>query len=394
MPGDRLMRIALTLCLVMALGGCSTISGWFDSDDEDARKPAPLEDITAEIRIKKLWSTSVGDGQGDTFNRLYPAIGDGVLYAAANDGSVAALNVETGKKIWRTDVDYQLTGAVGYGSGRVLLGTAGGKVLSLDAATGDVQWQVDVFGEVLAPPQTNGQVVVVQCYDGKLRGLSAEDGSELWAYESNVPVLTLRGTSTPAIYERAVIAAFANGRVQSFDLESGAIRWEARVAIAQGRSEIDRIVDIDGPVLVAGTTAYAVSYQGRVAAIDLGSGRKLWQEEASSYVGVDQGFGNVYVSDENGSVIAFHRNGQGIRWENPALEYRRLSAPRAVRGYVAVGDVEGYVHFLSQTDGHFVGRTKVDGNGVRASMLTHDNNLIVFGNSGKLVALQISTLDK
>lgn len=389
----RLPRALLVVFLAVALGGCSTIKGWFSSDDDDAREPAPLESITAEIRIKKIWSKSVGDGQGDAFNRLYPVISDGVLYAAGNDGTVMALNPDNGKKIWKTDVDHQLTGAVGYGSGQVLLGTDGGKVLSLDAATGDEQWVVDVYGEVLAAPQSNGRVVVVQCYDGRLRGLNAEDGSELWVYESNLPVLTLRGTSTPVIYERSVIAAFANGRVQAFDLETGAIRWEARVAIAQGRSEIDRIVDIDGPVLVAANIAYAVSYQGRVAAIDLSSGRKLWQEDASSYVGVDQGFGNVYVSDENGAVIAFHRNGQGIRWENPALEYRRLSAPKAVRGYVAVGDLAGYVHFLSQTDGHFVGRTKVDGDGVRGNMLTHNNNLIVFGNSGKLVALQITALE-
>lgn len=394
MRNPRYLRTLAALLLAAALTGCSTISGWFDSDEDEARKPAPLEKITPEVRIKKLWSTGVGDGQGDNFNRLHPVVGDGVLYAAGVDGTVAALTPDKGKKIWRTDVDYTLTGGVGYGAGRVLLGTDGGKVLSLDAASGDTQWEVEVSGEVLAAPQTNGKVVIVQAYDGRLHGLSAEDGSELWAYDSTLPVLTLRGTSTPVIYEKMAIAGFANGRVQAFDLETGAVRWEARVAIAQGRSEIDRIVDIDGPLVIVGNTAFAVSYQGRVTAIDIGSGRKLWQEDASSYVGVDQGFGNIYVSDEDGSVIAFHRNGQGIRWENPALEFRGLSAPKAVRGYVAVGDMEGYVHFLSQSDGRFVGRTKVDGDGVRGNMLNYDNTLIVFGNSGKLVALQITEKDK
>jgi len=200
----------------------------------------------------------------------------------------------------------------------------------------------------------------------------------------------LRGTSAPMIFEKFAIAAFGNGKVIAFDVQTGAVRWEARVAIAQGRSEIDRIVDIDGSMVLIGGNLYAVSYQGRVAAIEVSSGRKLWQEDVSSYVGVDQGFGNVYVSEEGGSVIAYYRNGRGVRWEQPALENRRLGAPRAIKGNVAVADFQGYVHFLSQVDGSFTGRTKVDGSGIRADMLAMDDVLYVFGNGGKLVALRIS----
>jgi outer membrane protein assembly factor BamB len=246
----------------------------------------------------------------------------------------------------------------------------------------------------MAPPQTDGKVVVVQSYDGKLRGLDAADGSELWVYDSNLPVLTLRGTSTPIIYERKAIAAFGNGKVLALDLATGATRWEVRVAIAQGRSEIDRIVDIDGSMVLTGGSLYVVAYQGRVAAIDATSGRRLWQEDASSYVGVDQGFGNIYVADESGSVIAFQRSGQGVRWTQSVLAYRRLSSPKTVRGYVAVGDLDGYVHFLSQVDGQLVGRTRVGGDGIRADMLEDNNVLYVYENGGTLVALQVSSPDK
>ena len=236
--------------------------------------------------------------------------------------------------------------------------------------------------------------MIVQSYDGRLQALSAEDGAELWVYDSNLPVLSLRGTSTPIIFERIAIAAFGNGKVQAFDLETGAVRWEARVAIAQGRSEIDRIVDIDGSMMLVGTTLFAVSYQGRVAAMDVATGRKLWQEDVSSYSGIDQGFGNIYIAEETGTVIAFYRNGQGVRWEQPALTNRRVSTPKAIKGYVAVGDLDGYVHLLSQVDGHFVGRFKVGGKGIRANMLAEDNILYVFENGGTLAALQVSSLNK
>ena len=275
----------------------------------------------------------------------------------------------------------------------LLLGSSDGSVIALSDQDGSMLWSSQLQGEILAAPQTNGRVVVAQSYNGKLHGLDASDGSELWVYDSNLPVLTLRGTSTPVIYERFAIAAFGNGRVVALDINTGAVRWEARVAIAQGRSEIDRIVDIDGNMLLAPPILWAVSYQGRLAAIDLATGRKMRQEEVSSYVGLDQGFGNIYVTEETGTVIAYLRNSSGERWENGDLSFRQLSSPRAIKGYVAVADFRGYVHFLSQVDGRIVGRTRTDGDGVRADMIARDDVLYVFGNSGKLSAHRVTARD-
>ena len=388
---QRLIGIAL---LGLVLPGCSTIDDWFGGGDNDeAKEPAPLVDIVSEVRFKRLWSAGVGSGQGDGFYHLRPVIDGDRIYAAGNSGEVVVLNRETGKRIWKVDIEDAISGGVGVGGGKVLLGTSDGQVVALSSEDGSELWVGKVNGEILAPPQSNGKVVVVQSYDGKLHGLDAADGSELWVYDSNVPVLTLRGTSTPIIFERFAIAAFGSGRVVALDLQTGAVRWEARVAIAQGRSEIDRIVDIDGTMLQVGSVLWAVSYQGRLAAIDINSGRKLRQEEVSSYVGLDQGFGNVYVAEETGTVIAYFRNNPGIRWEQGALTNRRLGKPTVIKGYVAVADLEGYVHFLSQVDGHFVGREKIDGDGVRANMLAVDDVLYVFGNSGKLVALKVTARD-
>ena len=379
----------LLIGLLSIMAGCSTMKGWFSNDDDTANQPAPLEEIVQEIDISKVWSTSVGSGQGKGYNYISPVIDGQVLYVAGNDGVVMALDKTSGKTLWKEDLDRPISGGVGVGAGTLAVGTSDGEVLLLSASDGSLLWTAAVNGEVLSAPQTDGSIVLVQSYDGRVQGLNASDGSELWAYDSNVPVLTLRGTSTPIIEGRLAIVAFANGKVMALDIKTGALRWEARAVIAQGRSEIDRIVDIDGHMLLNGNVLYAVGYQGRLVALDAPTGRKMWQQDASSYVGVDQGFGNIYVADETGSLIAFHRSGQGVRWEQPALEYRRLSAPKTVKGYVAVGDLEGYVHFLSQVDGHFVGRTKIDGDGVRGRMLSEGDILYVYGNGGKLVALRV-----
>jgi outer membrane protein assembly factor BamB len=390
----QIPRILLGAALVLGLGGCSTVKGWFDfNQEDDPRKPAELVDFEETVKVRKLWSTGIGNGQGKGLYHLQPVLLGERIFAAAEDGEVRALDRNSGKTLWKTELETRLSGGVGLYEDALLVGSSDGSVIRLDAGTGEQQWSTRLSGEVLAPPQADGNRVVVQTYDGKLQGLDYASGDKIWTYDSNVPVLTIRGTSTPILSNGVVFAGFANGRVAAFNAESGDLLWEVRVAISQGRSEIERIVDIDGTMVLQGSELYVASYQGRIVAIDVSSGRKVWQRDVSSVSGVDQGFGNVYVADENGTVSAYLRNGQGLRWEQPALAYRELSRPTVVSSYVALADFDGYVHLLSQVDGTFAGRVRVDSDGARADMLSDGNILYVFGNSGKLVALEITALD-
>ena len=386
----QISRYLLLFTMMFSIAGCSTISGWFDSDDDDPMAPVALSDITETVKIKELWSVGVGDGQGDGFYRLQPAISGEVIYAASADGEVVAVDRKRGKTLWEVDLDLSLSGGVGVYKDVLLLGSSEGLVLKLDANTGEQLWTTMLTGEILSPPQANGKVVVAQTYNGKLQGLDFATGQLLWTYNSKVPVLTIRGTSVPIMENNRVYAGFANGRVLAFDAQTGSIVWDGRVAIPQGRSEIERIVDVDGTMELAGNELYAVSYQGSVVAIDVESGRKIWQQKASSFSGVSLGFGNVYAADEDGTLNAFMRNGEGVRWSQGALGYRQLSRPTPVGSYVTVGDFEGYLHVLSQVDGDFVGRVRVDSDGVRADMLSEDGILYVFANDGELVAYEIT----
>jgi len=387
-------RGAVAVSLALTLSACSTVKGWFEiDDDEDPTQPVELVDITETVNIKKLWSSSVGDGQGDGYYKIQPVISGDIIYAASAEGELVAINRHSGKTQWKIELETELSGGVGVYEDSLFVGSSDGSVVKLSARDGSMSWSTRLTGEVLAPPQANGKVVVAQTYDGKMQGLNFDTGEKIWVFDSNVPVLTVRGTSTPILSANMVYAGFANGRVLALNANTGATAWEVRVAISQGRSEIERIVDVDGTMVLAGQELYAASYQGRLVAIDIVSGRKLWQHNVSSFSGVSQGFGNVYVTDEDGTVSAYLRNGQGERWSQTALGYRELSRPTPVSSYLAVADLEGIVHLMSQVDGKFVARIKADGDGARADMLSDGNLLYVYGNSGDLIAYQVSAKD-
>ncbi len=380
-----LRRSVLLVALLAWLTGC----GSNDIKDEDKFEPADLVDFEPEFKLKKRWSVKVGNGQGKSYTKIAPVLEDDTIYIAAYNGRVLAIDPESGEKRWQQKTGLPITGGVGAAYDRVFVGTEDGEVVAMDAEDGAIQWRTQLTSEVLSAPQTNGEIVVVPSYDGNLYGLNFETGKKQWEYDSSLPVLTLRGTANPVVDGDTVFAAFANGKLVAFDIATGMVRWEQRVAISQGRSEIERIVDIDGTPLLDDPLIYAVSYQGRLVAMESSSGRPLWRKQASSFVGLAEGFGNIYVAEADGKVGAYTLQEGTLRWQQEELAWRKLSAPATLSSYVAVADYDGFVHVLSQVDGHMVARTRVDSSGVRAPLLSYDDTLLVYGNGGKLVALNI-----
>lgn len=389
----KLWRLLTTSALMLLISGCSTFQEWFGSEGEDATAPVQLERIDSKVSLKKRWSSKIGDGQGDGFYKITPTLIDGVIYVASSDGEVAAINAANGARLWRVELERPLSGGVGYHNRSLYLGGADGSVLQLSGEDGAVEWEATVSGEVLAAPVVSDDWVIVQTYDGKLLGFRSGAEEPSWTFTSDVPVLTLRGTSAPILVGGNAIAGFGDGKVVAVDVDSGNVSWEARIGVPQGSSEIDRIVDVDGAMTQQGIELFVASYQGRLAALDSRTGRKLWQQNVSSVTGTNVGFGNVYVADVDGTLSAFLRTGQGVRWQNIELGYRELSRPTPVSSYVATVDFEGYLHLLSQVDGQIVGRSKIGGDAARADMIADSGRLIIYADNGQLLAYELEAQD-
>lgn len=378
----QLKRIGLLLAL-LALGACSLFS------DDESEQPAELQRFDQEIDLRQVWSESIGDGQGRHYNRLAPAIDGSMIFAASADGTVVALDKVSGDVRWRQRTGEEITGGVGAAGGIVVFGTRDAQVIALSQTDGERLWATAVSSEVLAAPQTDGRVVVAQSVDGRLTALNASDGVQRWVYDSTVPALSLRGTSKPLISGNTVVAGFASGIVAAIDATNGLLIWEERVAVPQGRYDIDRIIDIDGDPVLSGQTVFISSFQGNLLGLDLASGRIVWGMPGSSYNSLALGLGNIYWVDNFSHVLAVQNNTERTVWENEDLRLRRVNSPVTINNYVAVADFEGYLHLMSQIDGRIISRVRVDRSGVRANILSEGDTLYVYGNNGRLVALRL-----
>jgi len=390
------MRHALAAVTVAGLlSGCSTMSSWVDSvmgGDDNSLPPAELAELDASVRLVKRWDRDVGVGSDQQFVNLRPALDDGRLYVADRKGRVMALDAQSGKEIWSVKIGQAVSAGPGAGEGLVILGTSDASVIALDAGDGALRWQVRVRSEVLAVPRIDFDKVIVQASDGSIAALDLDDGSQLWLNDHNVPVLTLRGTGTPAVQRGVVVAGFATGKLAAFSAEKGFQAWEESIAIPQGRTELERIVDIDGDPVIDNDAVFVTTYQGRVARLDLQTGTAVWEREMSSSTGLSVDYSQVYVTDQNSQVWALSRNSGATSWKQDALANRGLTVPEPFAGYVVVGDGEGYLHVLSRYDGAIVGRVELDGKGIRTRPQAVGDLLYVYGNSGRLAAYALEML--
>lgn len=387
MSAGRRARCVVLGLLATGLTACGVADRLAGGEDH-ALEPSELVDFEASVEVEKLWRCRIGSGVDDRFLKLRALPVGGLVIAAGHEGEVTACDALTGDRVWRAETDAPVSGGPGAGEGLVAVGTLDGEVIALDAGQGTQLWRARVSSEVLAPPLVAPGVVVVRTGDGKLFGLSSRNGSRIWVYDRTMPVLTLRGSGAPALFEDAVIAGFDGGRVVSISLSDGQLRWESAVAVPSGRSELERIVDIDADILVADDTVFVVTFQGQVTALDARLGAVLWRRELSSHAGMGLGRWSVFVSDELSHVWAFDRSSGASLWRQQRMEGRGLGAPLGFDAYVVVADAEGYVHWLRREDGHFAARIRVK-DGVLAPPVAAGDTVYVLDRGGTLSALAL-----
>ncbi|WP_346839157.1 outer membrane protein assembly factor BamB [Microbulbifer sp. SAOS-129_SWC] len=379
----RFLTCTAAIALALALGACAS------NDEKEDTDPVELVDIKPTVELDKVWSHNIGDIDAKLYAMLEPGIADGKLVAANSDGDVIAFDRNSGDRLWKTDLDVQISGGVGVGLGIAVVADYRGQVIALNLDTGEKVWSHTVSAEVVSQPAVGSGRVVVQTVDGKLIGLDASTGEERWSHSTTLPVLTLRGNAAPVISAGLVFAGLDNGKVIALDVTDGIGRWDQRVAIPQGSAELERVVDIDGAPVIRGDLLFAASYQGRVAALSRDDGRGLWAHDASTHYSVDVGAGNVYLSDASGSVYAYNVGNGQIVWSNDKLLRRQVTGPVYFGDTVVVGDLDGYLHVLDPSSGQLIGRERIDSDPVRIPLLVDGDLLFAISDDGELVALRL-----
>jgi outer membrane protein assembly factor BamB len=375
------VRVGLLAALLVGVSACGSKDG--------SEPPAELASFEQTLDVQMLWSDKVGGKSERLRLGLRPATDGARIYAGSYDGHVASFDAETGRKLWTVKTDLVLTAGPGYADGTLAFGTANGELVVFDAETGQQRWRNAIGSEVLAAPAIGTGVVVVRTVDGRLRGFAVENGSTIWTVEQSLPALTLRGNTAPRVAGTFVVSGFNNGRVGAYELATGEAVWEVAIANPTGRSELERLVDVSAGIQVVGNDVYVVGYHGRAVGIDLETGVVLWQQDLSSYSGLGADFNNVYVTSDFDAVVALSRAAGTQLWRQEALRLRDLTAPTRYANTLVVGDFEGYVHWLSPDDGHFLAREKAAGERISAAPLVVGESVFVQGDDGTLAAFKL-----
>ena len=353
---------------------------------DNSEPPTELGSFVESTQLNRVWSESVGKGTDELFIKLVPAILDDKIFIADTRGNVAGLQADTGSNVWKIDSELSITGGPGADSDLVMVGTSEGEVLCLSSETGTELWRSRVSSEILSSPKESDGVVVIRTIDGKIFALDATDGKRLWIYDRTVPALTLRGTSTPVIANGLIIAGFDGGRLTALELKTGKLIWETKVAVSRGRSELERMVDIDAQPLVAGDTIYVTTFQANVSALALDSGTVLWQRDISSHSELAADDSNLYITQDNGHVWAIDRFSGTSVWVQEKLAHRKVTGPTVLGDRVVVGDLEGYLHWLDKESGAISGRVQIDDQPILTQPIISNDMLFAYSSGGALAA--------
>ena len=389
MTGSALSRIAIAVSFSLAVGACTTVGDYYDKwfGSGPKVKPAELVVFKPTAAAKILWQGNVGTADKYVFT---PAADTSAIYAAGAAGQIVRFDARSGKVLARIDTKNQLSGGIGSDGRLILAGNARGEVLAFDL-NGKQVWKSQLTSEVLSAPQVEQGIVVVRSGDSRIFGLDVATGARKWVYQRTLPPLTVRTYVGAALYRSgsAVFAGFPGGRLVALALPTGNVGWESAVALPKGSTELERVADISGLPVFDGKQVCAVAYQGRVACFDMMRSASLWARDISSVSGMAMDIRNVYVSDDKSAIVAFDKITGASLWKQDKLLGRNVSGPVASGRFIAVGDFQGYVHFLSSDDGSFVARVATDGSAIIAPPVVITDGILVQTRNGGVFAITI-----
>jgi outer membrane protein assembly factor BamB len=375
------------LACALALAGCQTVGSYYDSwfGASTGPKPAELQTIspTAEARI--AWQAAVGAAEGFAFA---PVVSGNAVLAANAAGEIMKLDLASGRVEWRTATGLRLSTGPGTDGRFTAAGTPRGDVVALDDR-GQVAWKAQLSGEILSAPALSEGLVVVKSGDGRVFGLGALDGRRRWSYQRNLPALTVRGPAGLTVMHGGVFSGFAGGKLVALLLNNGVLAWEATVSSPRGSTELERMTDIVGAPLVDDRVVCAVAYQGRAGCFDGLKGTQIWVRDFSSTMPLAADNRYVYATDAGGAVHALDKSTGASIWKQDRLADRGVTGAVPIGNFVAVGDFQGYVHFLNRSDGGFAARIATDGSAIRLPPVATRESVLVQTRNGGLFNITI-----
>ena len=400
----RNCRHSLTLAVILSLGllsGCagldasrdmiSGLSDYIFGEDDTSDPPAVLDEkFVAELQAESIWHQSIGDGASGQFMKLVPATAAGTTYVADHAGLIQARNSASGDLLWEVKSGFPFSAGPGLGVHTVVLGTSHAEVVAFDKVSGEQKWSTEVSSEVLAVPVVAHGMVFIRTTDGKIKALNETTGASVWSVEQSVPALSIRGTGNPLALDDMLVAGNANGKLTALQLHDGKTLWESTIVMPAGRSEIERLVDLDADPVESRGAIYIASYQGGTASVAETDGDVIWRNETlSSYTGLSTDLRYLYISDTHGEVSQVDQRNGAALWKQKDLHNRKLTAAIAYEQYVVVGDYEGWVHWLSINDGRLLARYQVSKSPIEAAPVVVDGTVFIYAKDGTLAALRV-----
>lgn len=366
---------ALTV-LTLALAGCA------NKGKIEKVKPNPLPKLEQAKTLAPVFSNSVASTEEADPLRLRMDADNGVVFSVNPNGEVQAYKGK--ERLWQKKISKQgLTAGVEAADGIVVVGNAKGQLFALDQATGEQKWTAQLTGALLSPSLIQAGRVISVTNDGTVYANDVATGQQTWTYNLPNVQFSLRGMAAPVSLDaRHVLIASSNAYIYVIDALSGIPKMQRRVAVSDGRSDVQRLIDIDGEPTVAGQFLITTSYQGQVTALDLASQQVIWSNDASSIQRPEVAGNGVFVTQTDGKIVAYEITTGQTLWENDQLLNRNLSNPVMLGQDLVVGDLDGVLHLINPATGELVGRSKTSGE-VR-SLRVIDNQLYVSTRKGAL----------
>lgn len=366
-----LLRWALLGLAGLVLVACSS----------DKPKPTPLEAITPQIAGRLVWNARI-DGAAPG---LTVAVREGEFTVAAADGSVLALQADSGREMWRGSAGARLNAGVGSDGRFAAVVTRDNEVVVLER--GALRWRARLSARVATPPLVAGERVFVMGVDRVVSAFDALDGRLLWTLQRPGEALTLAQPGVLAAFKDTLLVGQGQ-RLTAVDPLRGSVRWEVPLANPRGTNEVERLADLIGPLLRVGDVVCARSFQSAVGCADAQRGTLLWSKNVGGVQAVG-GDGELLVgADASDRVTAWRAANGDLAWHNEALRYRGLSGPLVLGRTVIFGDAEGQVHFLDRSDGKTLLRLPTDGSPVVGVPVRSGNTILVVTRNGGLFAFR------